>query len=78
MVFGLLKCNISTIDLEVKTARSTSSIIVTTQPNINLTQLRLRLDIIINPNPPHPRNPHKLPKLAIWETSKSNHCLGPA
>ena len=28
--------------------------IVTTQPNINLTQLRLRLDIIIKPNPPHP------------------------
>ena len=27
--------------------------IVTTQPNINLTQLRLRLDIIIKPNPPH-------------------------
>ena len=46
--------------------------IVTTQPNINLTQLRLRLDIIIKPNPPHPTHPptpHKLPKLAIWETS---------
>ena len=33
------------------------NIIVTTQPNINLTQLRLRLDIImkpIQPTPPHP------------------------
>ena len=29
--------------------------IVTTQPNINLTQLKLRLDIIIKPKtPPHP------------------------
>ena len=28
--------------------------IVKTQPNINLSQLRLRLDIIIKPNPLHP------------------------
>ena len=28
--------------------------IVTTQPNINLIKFRLRLDIIIKPNPPHP------------------------
>ena len=40
--------------------------IVKTQPNINLTQLRLRLDTIINSNLPHL---HKLVKLAIWETS---------
>ena len=36
---------------------------VTTQPNINLTQLRLRLDIFINPNPPT-RPLQKIPKLS--------------
>ena len=33
---------------------------------------RLRLDIIIKPNQPNPPTPphlHKLPKVAIWETS---------
>ena len=31
--------------------------IVTTQPNINLTQLRLRLDIITKPNPTQTTHP---------------------
>ena len=44
----------------------TQRYIVTTQPNFNLTQLRLSLDIIINPNQPH--HLHKLLKLAIRET----------
>ena len=30
------------------------NLVVTTQPNINLTQLRLRLDRIIKPNLPNP------------------------
>ena len=45
---------------------------VTTQCNINLTYLWLRLDTIIKNNPLH-----KLPKLAIWETSNRGHYLGP-
>ena len=41
-----------------------------TQQQLNLT--RLRLDIIIKPNPPHPTL-HKLSKLTILETSISKH-----
>ena len=47
------------------------STIVTTQPNINLSELRLMLDVIIKPNPRHPPHLPHPPHLLIQTTQAS-------